>query len=404
MTTVNEEKGGSVIGAILLIAGCCIGAGMLGLPVISTIAGFKPSLLMFLLSWLFMTATALLLLEVNVWFGEEISLISMADRTLGFVGKAVSWACFLFLFYALGVAYIAGSGELIAGFVNEAMHVTIPNWVGSLFVSLLFGLFVYLGTRAVDHFNRLLMLGLVSTYVLLVVLGVPHVHVDYLKHANWPAAILVLPVMIISFGFHNLIPSLSTYLRWDIKRLRLAIVCGSALALCVYLVWEWLILGLVPGQGQLNFREVLDNGQMATHILKDAVGTSWVLDVAQYFAFFAIVTSFLGNSLSFVDFMADGLHVKKDAWGKLWLCFLVIAPPFILTLIYPRIFLIALNYASTFGAVVLFGILPALMVWSGRYGKGLGKTVPTLPGGKASLVAIIAFAMWLIVMQFVDVI
>ncbi len=37
----------NLLGGILLIAGCCIGAGMLGLPVLSALAGFTPSLFMF---------------------------------------------------------------------------------------------------------------------------------------------------------------------------------------------------------------------------------------------------------------------------------------------------------------------------------------------------------------------
>lgn len=401
MKTQNGSQSGSVTGAILLISGCCIGAGMLGLPVISALAGFKPSLFMFLVSWLFMTGTALLLLEVNLWFAEEVSLVSMAGRTLGITGKVVSWLCFLFLFYALGVAYIAGSGELISSFVKEMVGVSFPNWLGSLIVSVLFGIFVYLGTRAVDLFNRILMAGLIISYVLLVALGAPHINTKYLEHTNWSAAAFVLPVMIISFGFHNLIPSLTVYLKWDIKRLRMAVICGSAVALCVYLVWEWLILGLVPVHADGNFHQVLNEGEMATHFLKAAVGASWISNVVQYYAFFAILTSFLGNSLSFVDFLADGLHIKKDTLGKLLLCLLVIAPPFVLSLIYPKIFLIALNYASVFGAVILFGILPALMVWSGRYCKKLGYT-PMLPGGRVVLTVIILFALSMMSLQLFD--
>ncbi len=43
------EKQGSAIGATLLITGCCIGAGMIGLPVVSAKAGFIPSMLAMLL-------------------------------------------------------------------------------------------------------------------------------------------------------------------------------------------------------------------------------------------------------------------------------------------------------------------------------------------------------------------
>lgn len=401
MDTVKVQKAGSLFGAVLLITGCCIGAGMLGLPVISAVAGFKPSLLMFLLSWVFMTTTALLLLEVNLWFSDEVSIISMAGRTLGRVGKAAAWLCFLFLFYALGVAYIAGSGELIALFIQKASGFVVPQWVGSLVISFIFGGFVYFGTLAVDLFNRVLMAGLVLTYILLVVLGTPYVDAENLKYQNWSAAALVLPVMIISFGFHNLIPSLTTYLKGDAKRLRGAIIGGSCLALVIYLIWEWLILGLVPVNGEEGFLQVMDEGSMATEILKNAVGALWIVDAAQYFAFFAIVTSFLGNSLSFVDFLADGFKIKKDAIGKLWLCLFVIVPPFLLSLAYPRIFLIALNYAGAFGAVILFGILPALMVWAGRYRRGLGRKA-LVPGGKVVLFGIIAFASWIMVMQLIN--
>lgn len=402
MKTDYEAKAGSTTGAMLLIAGCCIGAGMLGLPVISALAGFKPSLLMFLLSWLFMTSTALLLLEVNLWFSEEISLISMAGRTLGIAGKVVSWGCFLFLFYALGVAYIAGSGQLVSSFFEQAAGISLPVWVGSAAIGLLFGICVYLGTKAVDLFNRLLMVGLICSYVLLVALGAPHVHAEYLEYKNWAVAPFVLPLMIISFGFHNLVPSLSTYLRWDLSRMRIAILGGSGLALGIYLIWEWLILGLASAPGQGTLHQVLDEGEMATQFLKDAVGSSWVVDMAQYFAFFAIVTSFLGNSLSFVDFLADGLKIRKEGLRKVLLCLLVIAPPFILSLIYPHIFLIALNMAGAFGAVILFGVLPALMAWSGRYFKKSGQA-HLLPGGKIALAAIIIFALWLMSMQVKDI-
>ena len=394
MDSSLTQKPGSVFGAILLITGCCIGAGMLGMPVMSAMAGFFPSLIVFLFSWIFMTTTALLLLEVNLWFSDDVSIISMADRTLGRFGKAVAWICYIFLFYTLGIAYIAGSGELLADFFLSTFQMNIPNWVGSLAVSALFGLFVYSGTRTVDLFNRLLMAGLAITYVLLVSFGAPHVKEENLSFTNWSAAPFAIPIMIISFGFHNLIPSLTTYLKGNAKNLKIAIISGSAIALTIYLLWEFVILGLIPLTDQQTMVGAMDHNNMATEILSRAVGTNSIVRLTQYFAFFAIVTSFLGNSLSFVDFLADGLNMKKNSQNKLWICFLVIAPPFSLAMIYPKIFLIALNYAGAFGAVTLFGILPALMVWAGRYNKKFA-TQTFVPGGKIVLLGIILLSGWM---------
>lgn len=401
MTTTYSLKHGSVFGGILLIAGCCIGAGMLGLPVISAMAGFTPSVWMFLISWLFMSCTALLLLEVNLWFRKEVSLVTMAGMTLGTTGKVVAWSCFLFLFYALGVAYISGSGELISDFTMDLTGYKIPNWTGSLALCFLFGIFLYLGTRAVDLFNRILMAGLIVSYFLLVILGAPHVNTEYLKFTNWGAAPFILPVMMISFGFHNMIPSLTSYLDGDRRRLRRTVLLGSSLPLLIYIIWEWLILGLVPVEGEGGFLQALEQGDMATHALRAITNNMWIVDLAQYFAFFAIVTSFLGNSLSFVDFLADGLKIKRTPKGKIFLCLLVIAPPFVFALIYPKVFLIALNYAGAFGAMTLFGILPAAMVWVGR--KQLGENLqPLVPGGKGVLFLIIAAALAIMLLQLTD--
>lgn len=385
---------GSLPGAILLIAGCCIGAGMLGTPVLTANAGFVPSLVLFGLSWLFMAVTGLLLLEVNLWFRDEVSLVSMANRTLGTVGKWVCWGTFLFLFYCVLVSYVTASGDLFADFAHT------PSWIGSLVFTLLFGVLIYTGTGAVDHLNRILMMGLIGAYLLLLVMGAPHVQSKYLEHTNWTAALFIVPPMIISFGYHNLIPSLTTYLGHGRRRLITSIVIGSLLPLIIYILWEWLILGIVPLKGVGGFQQALDEGSMATHALHLAVGSSWVVTSAQFFAFFAIVTSFQGVALSFVDFLADGLGIEKSHSGKILLCTLTLGPPFGLALLYPKIFLVALNYASAFGAVILFGILPALMVWVGRYRQGRQEEA-IVPGGRVVLLLVILFASAVTLLQLI---
>lgn len=392
---------GSLPGAILLVAGCCIGAGMLGLPVLSALSGFEPTIYLFILSWLFMLTTGLLVLEINLWFKDEINIVTMAERTLGLYGKAIAWSIFLFLFYCLMVAYASGSGELFADFVYDITKTSIPAWMGSLLMIVIFAVLIYLGTVAVDHFNRFLVLGLVVSYILLVFLGGSHVNNDYLKHKDWTASVIVIPAMIVSFGFHNLIPSLTTYLNHDAKRLKVALVLGSAIPLVIYLIWEWLLLGLIPVEGDTGFREALNSGDITTRVLRNAVQGNLIVDIAQYFAFFAIVTSFLAVALSFVDFLSDGLHIKKTSKGKVFLCSLALLPPFIFAIVYPKLFLVALNYAGGFGAVILFGLLPAAMVWSGRYKKKLNHA-QMVPGGRFTLILVILGSIAIIGLQLLQ--
>ncbi len=388
-------KKSSLLGGILLVAGCCIGAGMLGLPVLSAEAGFIPSLFIFFLCWIFMLSTGLLLLEANLWFGGSASIVTIAERTLGTFGKGVSWFVFLFLFYSLMVAYIAASGTLMTDFGFEVLGISFPPYFGSIFVALFFGILIYLGIAAVDWFNRLLMLGLVVSYVILVTMGASHVKPELLARHDWSAATLVIPVVIVSFGFHNLIPTLTHYFKGSSSTLIKVLTFGSALPLLIYLVWEWLILGLVD---MSSFQTALNHGEIATHALKGAVGSSLILQFAQSFAFFAITTSFLSVSLSFVDFLSDGLNIKKSTLGKLLLVTLALVPPLLFAIIYPDVFLVALNYAGGYGAIILFGILPALIVWKGRYFQNRLDSI-ILPGGKASLLFILACSLLIIGLQ-----
>lgn len=389
-----------VLGASLLIAGSCIGAGMLGLPVLTALGGFKPTCLFFVLSWLFMTATGLLLLEVNLWFKEDVNIVTMASRTLGPIGAVMGWLLFAFLFYSLMVAYVSASGQLISDSIQAFTGVAVPEWTGSLFLTVLFGIFLYLGTGTVDRINRLLMLGLIGSYFILIGIGSSHVRSELLAHVDWSVAAYAIPAMIISFGFHNLVPSLTTYLEHDAKKLRFAVIVGSMIPLFVYLMWEWLILGLIPLDGEHGFRQALDQGDMATRALRNIVGSAWVVDLAESFAFFAIITSFLSVALSFVDFLADGLHIEKSGFGKVKLCTLSLAPPFIFAMIYPGIFLKALSYAGAFGAVILFGVMPAAMAYSGRYRKGLKGPV-MMPGGKVVLGALLVLSIAVVCLELV---
>lgn len=398
---MEKEIGSSrkVLGAVLLVSGCCIGAGMLGLPLVTIHAGFWPSLFAFVISWLFMSATGLLLLEANLGFGQGVHLMTLAEKTLGFKAKIIVAVLFAFLFYCLMVAYVAGGGALISDILNRYLGVAVNANVGGIILVVLFGFVVYLGSSGVDLVNRLFMVGLALAYGGLIILGVPHIKGSSLLVGSWKYALPAIPTTIISFGYHNLIPSLTDYLKGNVRHLRTAILVGSAIPLIVYIVWNSVILGLLPVERGVMFEEVND-GAMVTSILQEAIGDSYIVELLEAFAFFALITSFLAVALSFVDFLADGLAIKKSYWGSLFLVSIVLLPSLLCSLIFPGIFLTALNYAGAFGAVLLFGVFPIAMVWKGRY-RTKQLTNPQLFGGKISLIILGVFAMSVFFMQLI---
>lgn len=351
-----------LFGGILLVSGTSIGAGMLALPVISSFAGFVPSFFLLGITWLFLFITSLLLLDVNLAFPGEVNLITMAGKTLGLWGKAVCWVTYLLLLYSLTAAYIAGSSPLFIEAFHFATGFTLPNWLGPFPLLILFGLFVYMGTGPVDWVNRLLMFGLILTYFLLVGLLPTHIEPTLLKHVDTTAMWIAIPVLITSYGFHIIIPTLTTYLNHDKKRLRLALFIGSLIPFFVYTLWEFLILGVVPLTGEYGLIEAYIKGQTGASSLSHVLDNAWITTIARSFSFFAILTSFLGVSLSLSDFLTDGLHMKRFSLGREFACLLTFVPPLAFVLAYQRGFILALQFAGIFVAILLC-ILPAFMAW-----------------------------------------
>lgn len=381
------------IGGILLVAGTTIGAGVLAMPVVTGFAGFWPSVFLFLFYWVYMTYTALLTLEVTLSMeNPQANMVTMAKLTLGKWGRAVSWIAYLFLLYALTTAYLAGSGPIVIDFVQGLTGYILPKWAGSLPLLLIFGFFIYQGTKSVDYLNRILMVGLVIAYFIMVAIGLPYIEKANLAHWNFGALLIGASTVATSFGFHIIIPSLAVYLHRDAVKLKQVIVIGSTIALLVYLIWELIVLGIIP----LNvLSEGYQQGSNGAHLLTLRLGHGALPLIARFFSFFVIMTSFLGVSLSLADFLADGFKIKKDAPGKLRICFLTFLPPILFAATDPRAFLSALDYAGTFGVVLLLGLMPALMAFRGRV-MFKEKSLYYAPGGKTALILAIVIAVLLI--------
>jgi len=387
-----------LIGGILLVSGTTIGAAMLAMPVSTGLSGFLPSLALFVIYWAFMTYSAFLMLEANLWYKEETNLITIAKNSLGLPGAIASWIIYLFLLYALTTAYIAGSSPLVINFARDILGVNIPDWLGSLPLLLIFGLTIYRGTHMVDYVNRFLMIGLCIAYILMIVFLYPHIHFSYFSHVDLVAIPFGLSIIATSFGFHIIIPSLKTYLHNDVRALKKAILIGGIIPLLVYIVWQFITLGVIP----LNaLAEGYSEGKNSATLLNDVLAPSPIAALAQSFSFFAILTSFLGVALSLSDFLADGLKIKKNPRGKVALFILTFAPPVFITLTDPRAFFTALEVAGAFGVITLLCLMPALIIWKGRYVHHFSSAYKA-PGGKIALIVLIAFSLLIIGFEIIQ--
>lgn len=398
MTASSKVQEGSLFGGTLLITGSCIGAGMLGLPILTGIAGFIPTLAMFFIAWIFMTSTALLLVEASTWFHTPVNFLTMTQKSLGKYGKAISWLLYLFLFYALIVAYLSGSGHHTTLVIKNLFGVQLPSWTGGLFFTAIFGWIVFLGTKPVDIVNRGLMFGKIASYVVLVVIGFLYINPQKLLYVDTKYAFFSLPILIISFGFHNMIPSLYSYLGKDVKRVKKSIIYGSVFTFVIYIFWEIVVLGILPVQGKGGIIESFHQDIGGAQAIRVYLGASSLGVFAEILAFFAILTSFLAQSLSLVHFLSDGFKIKVNKREPISMCLLALIPPTLFSLVFPELFFGALNFAGGFCAVILFGVFPALIVWIGRYRHKIPSSYKFM-GGQPLLVGLILFSFFILLYQ-----
>lgn len=391
------------LGALFLVAGTTIGGGVLAMPICTGQAGFFPSLLLMGAVWFFMLLTAFYLLEVNLRLKGEANLITMAQKTLGRPGEAIAWIFYLLLLYALLAAYLLGCGQILADVVSAAWSKDIPAWMGSSFIFAAFAFVVFFGTAAVDFWNRLLMIGLFVGYAGLVVMAAPHVKGSLLLQKNWLVLPASLSVITTSFGYHIIIPTLTTYLEHDQRLLAKTIFWGSLIPFVFYVVWQLLVLGILPIEGEGGICSSAALGLQATIPLQKLIQNPFLALFARLFAFCAILTSILGVSLSLRDFLADGLKIQKDFGGRLLLIFLTFVPPLVFALFFPNGFIKALHYAGVCVAVLLM-LLPSLMAWCERYQRKkdrawMKQQTFLVPGGKWALGLTIAFSCAILILE-----
>ncbi len=375
-----------LIGGILLIVGTSIGGGMLALPVSMAAVGMMNSIYFLLFCWLVMTAGALLILEVNMHLPPGSNMVSMAKSTLGLPGQVMAWVTCLFLLYTLLSAYISGGTDVLSSILQQ-WHLDFPTWLTSILFTIIFSIVIYHGVHIVDYVNRGLMFGKLGVYLLLVFCISPHVQLQKLGSGSMTAITGSLMILITSFGFSAIVPSLRDYFENDVFLLRKAILYGSLLPLICYITWMVVIMGVVDRDGQNGLLSLMNSDHATTGLtasLSHTLQSPWIQGFFSFFTSICILTALLGVSLGLFDFLADGFKLQKKGMQGLSALALTFIPPLGIVLIRPGIYLHALSYAGVCCVLFLL-LLPIMMAWQGRKTQAASTYMAMVPGGRVGL-------------------
>jgi tyrosine-specific transport protein len=236
-----------------------------------------------------------------------------------------------------------------------------------------------------------LIIGLIITYLIFVGNSIHYVTPSLLSRMDWGKVWWALPVVFTAFGYQSIIPTLFNYMNRSVFKVRLALICGTTIPLLLYVIWEFLIVGIVPLEGKRGLMEALTHGNDAVIPLGNYIHNPGLLNLGKSIAFFAMTTSFLGISIAFVDFLLDGLNLSRKRNSKVLIWAAVFLIPLLIAFINPYLFIYALNVAGGISIALLLGAMPILMVWAGRYCEGYSLMHQQLPGGKMTLFLMLLF-------------
>ena len=397
-----NHQPGSVLGNTALIAGTTVGAGILALPAVTLPSGIVPSTSGLIAVWLYALVSGLLVAEVtlNIIRTEghpSIGFLAVVEKILGKVGGRLAGGAYLFMHYALLIAYIAQGGEILGSATAKIWSVQIlPTWVGTTTFTLLFGGVMYLGReKFIEKLNSAFVGIVIVSFLGLLFLAGGHIQSTQLLFQNWSALGSAISVMSVALFFQNVVPLVVTQLEGDVRKIRQSIFMGSVIPLIMFLAWNAVILGSISPDmvhSTSNGRSVFDPLQ----VLRAGGAGEWLGVLVSIFSEFAIATSFIGFVYGLLDLLKDiFLIAQGKLFSRLPLYSLALFPPMTLGTLNPSIFFTALDYTGTFSISVLGGIIPALMSWKQRQEQENSDSINQLlvPGGKVTLIVMLGVAL-----------
>lgn len=372
-----------VIGGTMVVSGTAIGAGMLGLPMISAGMWFYWSTALLIFSWFCMYRSSQALLEVNLHFQPGDSFHTLVRELLSPFWTMLNGLSVAFVLYTLVYAYVSGGGSIVQHSLTPMLGAAPPRMLTSLIFAGLLAVCIWWSSKAVDRLSIVLMCGMALTLVLAICGMMGNLKIATLMDANGDGGEFIfvwcaVSTYLTSFCFHASVPSLVKYIGLNGKTINYCLRYGTIIALICYFAWITSADGLIP---RVQYKEVIAQGGNVGNLLAAAgenLGSGFIMRLLESFSLLAVATSFLGAGLGLFDYMADLCNFDDSKLGRAKTMLVTLVPPMICGLIWPDGFLPAIGWAGL-AASIWSVIVPALLLYACRRRFSFGAYVA--PGG-----------------------
>lgn len=244
------------IGSIMMVAGTCIGSGMIALPMVLIKLGLIPSIALMLIIWGVSYYTSLISLELNLQAGRGLSLGTLGRLFSGRMAEIIGVVSIKLLSYALLAVFIYGGSSILQNLIDSQISLPkIETWYAVAAVLLLL-----LPFKLIDYINRILFIGLLIVSGILILglisminfSNVPLLAPTYKDISVWG---VIIPVVFTSFGFQVIFHTLTNYCNKNAKVLKRAFLWGSFIPALVYIVWTCSVLIVVHHESPLFYNK-----------------------------------------------------------------------------------------------------------------------------------------------------
>jgi tyrosine-specific transport protein len=359
------------IGAILLIAGTCIGSGMIALPMVLSKLGIIPSILLMLFIWFIMYYTSLINLELNLQAGQGLSLGALGRRYSGHPAELVGIISLKLLSYSLLAVFIYGGASITQELIASHMNAEYSFDTIALCYALIVVAMLLLPIRWIDYFNRFLFIGLLVVVGILVAglvitinwSNLPLFSKQYTDITVWAA---IVPVVFTSFGFQVIFHTLTNYCHKDSKMLKQAFFWGSLIPAIVYIIWTSSILSVVYHDNPTFYTQMatgeVEVGELIQVLSNIAKGQSVQLLVWSI-SLLAIATSVLGVGVGLCDSLKKMMSetVADTRLRSLTASVVTVLPAYLVVIFVPNAFIAVLGFAGMILTVIAI-LLPVYLL------------------------------------------
>ncbi len=354
-------KSDSVWSVSLWVSGASLGAGLLALPIQTGLAGLIPALSGLVFIWALMLGSGLILAEFFVDMDQpSAGLFTVFEQGLGRWSRWLVTPGFLLLFYGVLVAYLSGSGAVLA----SLLHLPKLEWLLLLLFFLISTGSVLVGLGFIHRANMGFMILLLGSFVVMLLLVGKHIENKNLVYQDWKFLPSALPIILCSFAYQSIIPSVCTSLHNDRVQIRRALIFGTLLSLLVNGLWILVVVGVLPLDGEGSLLNAFHQNQPATIPLAQSIPTGDIQFFSLFFSLAALFTSYVAVGEGLRNFLADLLGNVQNKDNRRWLAAgLTFIPPLLITLVYPQLFLKVLNLVGGLAVALLFGLLPAIILF-----------------------------------------